>query len=65
VEIEDDGPGIPEAERERVWERFYRVDATAHHDGSGLGLSIVRALSERMGARVTLKAGTGGRGTLG
>jgi two-component system, OmpR family, sensor histidine kinase TctE len=65
VEIEDDGPGIPEAERERVWERFYRVDATAHHDGSGLGLSIVRSLSERMGARVTLKAGAGGRGTLG
>jgi len=52
--IEDDGLGIPSAERSRVFERFYRIHRSASQEGSGLGLSIVRALSERVGAKVEL-----------
>lgn len=53
VQIDDDGPGIPPAERERVFERFYRQVGTAS-DGCGLGLPIVRALAEQQGAKVSL-----------
>ena len=52
--VEDDGPGIPEHEREKVWERFYRVAREGTPVGSGLGLPIVRALAERMGASIAL-----------
>lgn len=62
VEIEDDGPGIAPADREKVWERFYRAPGTAAPSGSGLGLPIVRALGERMGAQVALDEGSGGKG---
>ena len=62
VEIEDDGPGIPEEHRDRVWERFYRGGAKNDQVGSGLGLSIVRSLAERMGARVALRNGANGIG---
>jgi two-component system sensor histidine kinase TctE len=62
LEIEDDGPGIPATERERVFERFFRLPRTMNRPGSGLGLSIVQALARRMGANVTLECGSGGRG---
>lgn len=62
VEIEDDGPGIAPADLDKVWERFYRAPGADAPPGSGLGLPIVRALGERMGAQVTLAAGKGGRG---
>ncbi|WP_159983725.1 MULTISPECIES: sensor histidine kinase [unclassified Novosphingobium] len=64
VEIEDDGPGIAPEDRERVFERFYRARGENAPPGSGLGLSIVRALAERMGANVRLAAGAGGHGVL-
>ena len=51
--IEDNGPGIPEAERELVFEPFHRV-LGSDEIGSGLGLSIVQAISERIGAKVSL-----------
>jgi two-component system OmpR family sensor kinase/two-component system sensor histidine kinase QseC len=51
--VDDAGPGIPEAERTRVFERFYRR-AEADVLGSGLGLAIVQAVAERHGARVVL-----------
>jgi two-component system sensor histidine kinase TctE len=63
LEIEDDGPGIPESERERVFERFYRVAGTPAA-GCGLGLAIVREIAERHGARVQLQTPASGRGTL-
>jgi len=52
--VDDSGPGVPAEERERVFDRFYRL---ANHDevGSGLGLSIVRAIAERHGATVRLE----------
>ncbi|MCJ2182756.1 HAMP domain-containing histidine kinase [Novosphingobium sp. 1949] len=62
VEVEDDGPGIALADRERVWERFYRAPGPDAPSGSGLGLPIVRALCERMGAAIRLEEGEAGRG---
>ncbi|HUL93981.1 MAG TPA: sensor histidine kinase N-terminal domain-containing protein [Burkholderiales bacterium] len=63
LEVEDNGPGIPEAEREKVFERFYRVPATGG-EGCGLGLSIVSEIAERHSARIELADSAGGRGTL-
>ncbi|HJV52576.1 MAG TPA: ATP-binding protein [Noviherbaspirillum sp.] len=58
--IEDSGPGIPEQNWERVFDRFYRVPGTAP-SGSGLGLAIVKAIAERHDADITLgKAALGG-----
>ena len=53
LEIEDNGPGIPPAERERVLDAFYRVPGS-ETGGSGLGLSIVQALLRRMDGRLVL-----------
>lgn len=53
LEVEDSGMGIPESERERVFDRFYRVLGT-QVDGSGLGLSIVRETAQQHGATVTV-----------
>lgn len=57
VEIADDGPGIDARHRERVFERFYRVDPGRSRDvgGTGLGLSIVKHLVEVMGGDVGLE----------
>jgi two-component system, OmpR family, sensor histidine kinase TctE len=57
VDIEDDGPGIPPVERQKVFERFYRIARPDAPDGSGLGLSIVRVLLDRMGGSVELGEG--------
>jgi len=59
--IEDTGPGIPEAERERVFERFYSVLGSG--EGCGLGLAIVREIAQSHGAEVKLDSGAGGVGT--
>jgi signal transduction histidine kinase len=60
----DDGPGIPDSERERVFDRFHRTDAArARRDGgTGLGLAIVRAIAEAHGGRVVAAASRNGRG---
>jgi two-component system sensor histidine kinase TctE len=63
LEVEDNGPGIPEADREKVFERFYRVPATGG-EGCGLGLSIVSEIAGRYNAKVELGVPAGGRGTL-
>jgi two-component system, OmpR family, sensor kinase len=51
--VEDSGPGIGEEERERVFDRFYRVPGS-DAPGSGLGLAIVKTIAERHHARVSL-----------
>lgn len=61
LEVSDDGPGIPEGERPRVFDRFYRVAGT-EQPGSGLGLAIVRQVADLHRARVELGAGLGGAG---
>jgi len=63
VSVEDNGPGIPAAERARVFERFYRVLGTGV-EGCGLGLSIVDEIAQAHGAEVTLSSGEKGDGTL-
>ena len=62
VEVEDTGPGIPDAHLARVFERFYRIPMTNGPEGSGLGLAIVKALSDRLGAQIVLSPGTEGQG---
>jgi len=57
--VADSGPGIPEAEREHVFERFYRVGGAAG-DGSGLGLAIVREVADNAAGRVTLSDSAAG-----
>ncbi|MEW5891656.1 MAG: ATP-binding protein [Pseudomonadota bacterium] len=59
--VVDTGPGIPEAERARVRERFHRVLGSGE-TGSGLGLSIVQRIAEVHGAQLRLLPGEGGRG---
>ena len=56
LEVEDDGPGIPTQERERVLERFYRVPGTTG-TGSGLGLAIVREIAAGHGASIAITEG--------
>jgi two-component system OmpR family sensor kinase len=51
--VEDSGPGIPPEERERVFDRFYRI-AGSDAAGSGLGLAIIKSIAERHGATLTL-----------
>jgi signal transduction histidine kinase len=62
LDVDDSGPGIPVAERQRVFERFYRV-AGARATGSGLGLSIVLRIAEVHGANVSITEGPAGAGT--
>jgi two-component system phosphate regulon sensor histidine kinase PhoR len=62
ISVADRGPGIPEGDLQRVFERFYRVDRSRTRDpgGTGLGLSIVRHLVELHGGRVTAANRPGG-----
>jgi two-component system, OmpR family, sensor kinase len=62
--VVDDGPGIPTAERERVFERFHRVDPgrSRADGGAGLGLAIVRAIAEAHGGSVRATEPFNGRG---
>jgi two-component system, OmpR family, sensor kinase len=57
LEVEDSGMGIPEAERERVLDPFYRV-LGSDQSGSGLGLSIVKTIAERLQGRIELSDAT-------
>jgi two-component system OmpR family sensor kinase len=53
IGVEDSGPGIPDEERERVFDRFYRI-AGSNAAGSGLGLAIIKSIAERHGAKLEL-----------
>jgi signal transduction histidine kinase len=57
VHVEDQGVGIPYAEQERIFRKFYRGGDTAH--GTGLGLFIVRGLVSAMGGRISVKSEEG------
>ncbi|OIQ77474.1 swarming motility regulation sensor protein RssA [mine drainage metagenome] len=64
LSVEDNGPGIPLEERERVFERFHRVDRANTVEGTGLGLAIVQQIARAHGATITLSEGNGGRGCV-
>lgn len=59
IAIEDQGPGLDEAEQAQLFQPFKRLPATAHLPGTGLGLSIVKLLVEQMGGRVTVSSRPG------
>ena len=65
IEVADTGEGIPADHLDKVFERFHRVDAARSRadGGAGLGLSIVRAVAEQHGGRVTVRS-TVGKGTV-
>ncbi len=52
VAVHDAGPGVGEADRERIFERFHRLEADRDQPGSGLGLAIVRQVAEAHGGTV-------------
>lgn len=62
LKVEDEGPGIPDEDAERVFERFYRADPSPSREsgGSGLGLSIVAAVAEAHGGSARYEHGPGG-----
>ena len=68
ISVTDSGLGIPEAEQERIFERFYRVDPSRSREtgGTGLGLSIVKhaAANHRGEVRLFSKVGVGSTFTL-
>lgn len=45
ISVRDDGPGIPKAEQEKIWQRFYRCDSSRAEGGTGLGLALVREIA--------------------
>jgi signal transduction histidine kinase len=67
VEVTDSGPGIPEEELPRLFDRFHRVDRsrTRATGGAGLGLAIVRHLVEAHGGRVWVRSRVGEGSTFG
>lgn len=62
VSVEDEGPGVPEGERARIWEPFYRGQSAPNHDvtGSGIGLSVVQDLVVRHGGTVHVRQASSG-----
>ena len=60
ISVTDTGPGVPEADRERVKERFVRLDEARTEQGSGLGLALTSAVAELHGGRLELTEGAGG-----
>jgi signal transduction histidine kinase len=62
VEVEDDGPGIPDAEKDKVFTRFYRMNRDQSRVGSGLGLAIVQSVAATLNAEIDMSAGAMGRG---
>ncbi|HEY9718415.1 MAG TPA: HAMP domain-containing sensor histidine kinase, partial [Trichormus sp.] len=60
--VEDNGPGIPSGEREKIFERFYRLDRPSNTFGSGLGLAIVKEIADNHAALITIADGKNGKG---
>jgi len=65
IRVEDQGPGIPAGDRERIWDRFWRLerDRGSAVAGTGIGLSVVRELVALHGGRAWAEEGRGGTGT--
>jgi signal transduction histidine kinase len=65
ISVTDTGPGVPEADRARVVERFVRLEGSRNEPGAGLGLSLVLAVAEAHGGRLDLDEGPGKVGEMG
>ena len=63
--VTDTGPGVPEGDRERVIQRFVRLENSRNEPGAGLGLSLVAAVAEAHGGRLELAEGPGKVGEMG
>ena len=59
VRVADTGPGISEDDRSRIWERLYRGDVSRSQRGLGIGLSLVRAITQAHGGRATVDSQSG------
>jgi two-component system sensor histidine kinase KdpD len=64
IEVADRGPGVPTAERDHVFEKFYRLDQAGTQGGAGLGLAICRGLVEAHGGRIWVEDREGGGARL-
>jgi two-component system sensor histidine kinase TctE len=64
VAVEDNGPGVPVEQQEKILERFYRLPRDHAQQGSGLGLSIVKTLAEALSAQVKLSSRPQGDGLI-
>ena len=65
IAVHDRGPGVPLAQRERIFEPFYRLPGASERDGGvGLGLALVKSISERHGGMVRCEARPGGGATF-
>lgn len=62
LNVEDEGPGIPECERERIFERFYRL-SDSPGVGTGLGLAIVKEIADQHAAKITISSKVEGVGS--
>jgi signal transduction histidine kinase len=61
IRVSDSGPGVPESERERIFEPFYRLGGASERDGGvGLGLALVRQIAQRHGGTVRCEPAEGG-----
>ena len=60
IAVSDEGPGVPPAERDRIWRPFMRGGAARNHGGSGIGLTIVRQVAEGRGGAVRVESAAGG-----
>lgn len=63
VSFSDNGPGIPESERDRIFQKYYRSSSSKGTKGSGLGLAIVKSIAAAHGGRVELES-TEGKGSV-
>ncbi|MBP7552553.1 MAG: hypothetical protein KA885_03930 [Spirochaetes bacterium] len=59
LSIKDNGPGIPENEKENIFKKFYRINNNSEEKGTGLGLSIVKAVAERLKIDIVLNSKMG------
>ncbi len=64
VRVRDEGPGVPRAERARIFRRFQRGSSAGGHEGTGLGLDVARRLLRTMGGRIRYEEGPGDGATF-